>query len=120
MQGFRNLFMEYAVVKGGLHGRPRGTVAGIIYGAARSREGKVVTAREYVIPGDTDDEDVLNQRLVFKSMVMAAQYLSSELWKEDFDLILLRLAVLLSHGMRVMVSMEQMKTFSFVSLLRKK
>jgi len=74
-----------AVVKGGLHGRPRGTVAGIVYGAARSREGKVVTAREYVIPGDTDDEDVLNQRLVFKSMVMATQYLTAELWKEDWD-----------------------------------
>jgi len=74
-----------AVVKGGLHGRPRGTVAGIVYGAARSREGKVVTAREYVIPGDTDDEDVLEQRLVFKSMVIAAQYLSAELWKDDWD-----------------------------------
>lgn len=74
-----------AVVRGGLHGRPRGTVAGIVYGAARSREGKVVTAREYVIPGATDDEDVLNQRIVFKSMVMTCQYLAAECWKVDFD-----------------------------------
>jgi len=74
-----------AVVKGGLHGRPRGKVAGIVYGGARSREGKVVTARELVIPGPTTDAKVIAQRLVFKSMVFACQYLAAQCWQEDFN-----------------------------------
>jgi hypothetical protein len=80
-----NYFLPCAVVKGGLHGRPRGTVAGIVYGAARSRQGKVVTAREYVIPGDTDDEDVLEQRLTFKSLLHSMRYLAAQCWQDDYN-----------------------------------
>jgi hypothetical protein len=76
---------EMAVVKGGLHGRPRGAVAGIVYGAARSRQGKVVTAREYVVPGPTEDADVLAQRSVFASILYAVRYLAAACWQVDFN-----------------------------------
>jgi len=85
MISFWHQLHHMAVVKGGLHGRPRGTVAGIVYGGARSRQGKVVTAREYVIPGPTSDSKVIAQRLVFKSMVYATQYLAAQCWQEDFN-----------------------------------
>lgn len=82
---YPEVLFPQAVIKGGLHGRPRGAVGGIIYGGARSREGKVVTAREFVIPGDTDDPDVLDQRSVFKSFVLVMRYLTAECWQADYD-----------------------------------
>ena len=74
-----------AVVKGGLHGRPRGAVAGIVYGAARSRQGKVVTAREYVIPGEITDAKVIAQRAVFGSLLYSTAYLAAQCWQTDFN-----------------------------------
>ena len=41
-----------AVITGGVTGRPAGKLAGVIFGAARSRTGKVVTAREKVRPAN--------------------------------------------------------------------
>jgi len=77
--------MPQAIVKGGLHGRPRGLLSGIVYSSARSRTGKIVTAREYVIPGEITDQDVLDQRILFKQAVYACRYLGSGLWANDFN-----------------------------------
>ncbi|GAJ04276.1 unnamed protein product [marine sediment metagenome] len=77
--------MPQAIVTGGLHGRARGNVNGIVYGAARTRIGKVVTAREYVYPSITEDEKVVKQRLIFKCALHAVQYLGATLWEDTFD-----------------------------------
>lgn len=83
---WRNPYLyHHAIVTGGLHGRARGNVNGIVYGAARTRFGKVVTAREYVYPSISDDDDVVAQRLSFKSTLYAVQYLGSTLWADDFN-----------------------------------
>lgn len=74
-----------AIITGGLHGRARGNVNGIIYGAARTRLGKVVTAREYVIPSDPKKPAQIIQRRKFKGSLYAVRHLGATLWTDDFN-----------------------------------
>ncbi|GAH93002.1 unnamed protein product [marine sediment metagenome] len=74
-----------AIITGGLHGRARGNVNGIIYGAARTRFGKVVTAREYVIPSYSRTTLQAYQRVAFKCALYATRYLAAGLWQDDFN-----------------------------------
>ena len=74
-----------AVITGGLHGRIKGKIGGIVYSSARSRTGKIVTAREWVMPGEITDSDVLKQRLIFKCTLYAVRYLGAALWQADFN-----------------------------------
>lgn len=74
-----------AIITGGLHGRARGNVNGIIYGAARTRIGKVVTAREYVIPSDPNTAAQVIQRRKFKGSLYAVRHLGSTLWQSDWN-----------------------------------
>lgn len=74
-----------AIVTGGLHGRPRGNVDGIIYGSARTRTGKVVTAREFVIPTNPNTPLQIIQRRKFSASLFATRHLTSSLWESDFN-----------------------------------
>jgi len=74
-----------AIITGGLHGRPRGNVNGIIYGGARTRYGKVVTAREYVIPSPSSTTLQVYQRNAFACALYATRYLAASLWQDDFN-----------------------------------
>lgn len=74
-----------AIITGGLHGRARGNVNGIIYGAARTREGKVVTAREYVKPKASATDNQVYQRNAFACALYATRYLAASLWQSDFN-----------------------------------
>jgi len=81
-----NLYMIHqAKVFGGLHGRVSGSIGGIVYSAARTRQGKVVTAREWVMPGEITDSKVIAQRLIFKQALYAVRYLGAGLWQADFN-----------------------------------
>lgn len=79
------IMIPEAKLSGGLHGRVAGSIGGIVYGAARTRTGKVVTAREWVMPGAITDSDVLKQRLIFKCSLHAVRYLGEGLWQADFN-----------------------------------
>jgi len=74
-----------AIITGGLHGRVRGNVDGIIYGAARTRIGKVVTAREYVIPANPRSAPQVLWRSIFKCGLYATRHLGASLWENDFN-----------------------------------
>jgi len=74
-----------AIITGGLHGRIRGKIGNIVYSSARSRTGKIVTAREWVMPGAITDSDVLKQRLIFKCTLHCVRYLGEGLWQADFN-----------------------------------
>ena len=74
-----------AIITGGLHGRARGNVDGIIYGAARTRTGKVVTAREYVMPANPQTAKQVAQRTAFSCSLYSTRHLTSAVWKEDFN-----------------------------------
>jgi hypothetical protein len=78
-------FNESAIIRGGLHGRPSGSVAGIIYGGARSRIGKVVTARELVFPANPRTAAQLLQRRKFKQALFATRHLAAALWQDFFN-----------------------------------
>lgn len=55
-----------ARLDGGLFSRPRGTTAGIVFGAARTRTGKVATARQLVPPSNPNTPAQQEQRSKFK------------------------------------------------------
>lgn len=74
-----------AKVIGGLHGRPSGNVGGIVYGGARTRTGKVVTARELVFPSNPQTAAQVLQRLIFKQSLYATRHLTASLWQEYFN-----------------------------------
>lgn len=74
-----------AIIRGGLHGRASGNVNGIIYGAARTRFGKVVTAREFVIPSDPKTAGQIIQRRKFAGNLLAVRNLGATLWAGDFN-----------------------------------
>lgn len=74
-----------AIVRGGLHGRPSGNVSGIVYGGARTRVGKVVTARELVFPSNPNTAAQALQRLKFKQSLYATRHLTASLWQSFFN-----------------------------------
>lgn len=70
---------------GGLHGRPSGNVGGVVYGAARTRLGKVVTARELVYPSNPQSAGQVLQRHKFSEALFAVRHLGATLWQNDFN-----------------------------------
>jgi len=74
-----------AKIRGGLHGRPSGNVSGIVYGAARTRTGKAVTARELVYPSNPRTADQVLQRNIFKESLYAVRHLTASLWQDTFN-----------------------------------
>jgi len=74
-----------AKLVGGLHGRPAGNVGGVVYGAARTRIGKVVTARELVFPSNPESTAQVLQRNKFLEALYATRYLGASLWQDDFN-----------------------------------
>jgi hypothetical protein len=70
---------------GGLHGRPAGNVGGIIYGAARTRIGKLVTARELVYPSNPQTAPQMLQRHIFLEALYAVRHLGPTLYQDDWN-----------------------------------
>jgi len=74
-----------AKLVGGLHGRPAGNVGGVIYGAARTRTGKAVTARELVYPSNPQTAGQVLQRNKFKEALYAVRHLGPTLYQDDWN-----------------------------------
>lgn len=70
---------------GGPLGRTSGKVAGLVFGAARSRSGKVVTVREKVKPSNPQTPDQQNQRNAFKAALDRAKLVGPDLYSDDFN-----------------------------------
>lgn len=71
-----------AIITGGLHGPAAGNVGGIIYGAARTRTGKVTTARGLVIPSNPDTVAQQVRRNIFSQALHATRALGPECYQE--------------------------------------
>ena len=54
-----------AKVRGGVYGRPSGLTGGIVWGAARDRQGKLATMRQHVIPANPNSAAQQVQRSKF-------------------------------------------------------
>ncbi len=74
-----------AIIRGGLHGRPSGNVAGVVYGAARTRTGKAVTARELVFPSNPQTALQMLQRHIFMESLYATRYLGPTVYQDYFN-----------------------------------
>jgi len=74
-----------AIQEGGLFGRVRGNVGGVVFGAARGRTGKLVTAREKVSPSNPQTSAQVLQRGIFSTSLYATRYLTASLWQDYFN-----------------------------------
>lgn len=74
-----------ARVTGGVTGRPSGKIAGVIFGAARSRTGKVVTAREKVSPSNPNTTGQQGQRAKFADALEIVKELGPALYQDDWN-----------------------------------
>lgn len=74
-----------AIIRGGLHGRASGNVAGVVYGAARTRTGKVVTARELVYPSNPNTAAQQLQRSIFKQSLYAVRHIGPSGYQDDWN-----------------------------------
>lgn len=71
--------------QGGLLGRPSGKIAGLVFGSARSRTGKVVTAREKVNPSNPNTPDQSAQRSKFKNAIDRVKLLGPDIYQDGFN-----------------------------------
>jgi len=74
-----------AVLTGGLHGRPRGNVAGVVYGGARGRAGKLVTAREKVDPSNPRTAGQVAQREKFERTLNIVRLWAPDIYQSDWN-----------------------------------
>jgi hypothetical protein len=70
---------------GGPLGRTSGKVAGLVFGAARSRTGKVVTVREKVTPSNPNTPDQSAQRSIFKAALDRVKLVGPDVYSDDFN-----------------------------------
>lgn len=74
-----------STVTGGILGRPRGRTGAIVFGAARSRTGKVVTAREFVFPANPQTASQQTQRGYFLRTLTIVKGWGPDLYQVDFN-----------------------------------
>lgn len=70
---------------GGILGTPSGKIAGIIFSSARSRQGKVVTAREKVSPANPKTPGQVLQRNKFSSCVDLTKRWGPSIYQVDWN-----------------------------------
>lgn len=70
---------------GGIFSRPSGKTAGIVFGAGRTRTGKVVTARELVPPSNPNTAAQQSQRTKFSRDLFIVRALGSAIYQSDWN-----------------------------------
>lgn len=76
---------NFAILTGGPHGRLAGNIAGVVYGAARTRRGKEVTARQKVSPSNPKTSGQMLQRHKFLEAKYAVRHLTASLYQTFFN-----------------------------------
>lgn len=74
-----------AKIPGGITSRPSGKLGNIIFGAARTPEGKVATAREAVDPSNPDTPAQQTQRGKFRQALNIVQRIGPSIYQEDWN-----------------------------------
>ena len=70
-----------SVITGGIFSKPRGKTGGIVFGAARTRQGKLATARELVKPSNPNTALQQTQRSKFKSALDLVRRLGAAIYQ---------------------------------------
>lgn len=71
--------------EGGIFSRPRGKTGGIVFGAARTREGKMVTSRLLVSPSNPDTTAQQAQRSIFRDSLNITRSLGAVIYQADWN-----------------------------------
>jgi len=74
-----------SVLSGGIFSRPRGKTAGIVFGSARTRTGKLVTARELVPPSNPNTAAQQIQRGKFAEALAIVRLLGTSIYQDDWN-----------------------------------
>ncbi len=74
-----------AKIEGGLHGKPKGSVANITYSEARGRNGKITTARQKVDPANPQTSAQQDQRNKFTEAQNLVQRIGADIYQGDFN-----------------------------------
>jgi len=74
-----------AKLDGGIFSNPSGKTAGIVFGAARTRQGKKVTARQLVSPSNPNTAGQQVQRGKFSDSLDIVRFLGAEIYQSDFN-----------------------------------
>lgn len=74
-----------SILKGGIFSKPSGKTGGIVFGAARTRTGKLVTARELVPPSNPNTTLQQTQRSKFKSALDLVRRIGSSIYRTAWN-----------------------------------
>lgn len=74
-----------AVLQGGIFSRPAGKTGGIVFGAARTRTGKLVTSRLLVAPSNPNTAAQQQQRSKFTEALAIVRNLGAAIYQEDWN-----------------------------------
>lgn len=70
---------------GGIFSKPSGQTAGLVFGSARTRAGKVATVREKVPPSNPNTPAQSVQRLKFKESLTIVRLIGASVYRDDFN-----------------------------------
>lgn len=70
---------------GGIFSKPSGQTAGLVFGSARTRTGKVATVRELVPPSNPNTAAQSVQRLKFKEALKIVRGIGATVYRDDFN-----------------------------------
>ena len=70
---------------GGIFSKPSGQTAGLVFGSARTRAGKVATVRELVPPSNPNTPAQSVQRLKFKESLNIVRLIGASIYRDDFN-----------------------------------
>lgn len=74
-----------SVLSGGIFSKVSGKTAGIVFGAARTRQGKKTTARELVAPSNPNTAAQQTQRGKFSSALLIPRTFGPGIYQSDFN-----------------------------------
>lgn len=74
-----------SVLTGGIFSRPRGKTGGIVFGAARTRQGKLVTSRLLVPPSNPNTAAQQTQRSKFSEALAITRLLGPGIYQSDWN-----------------------------------
>lgn len=74
-----------AKLQGGIFSKPSGQTAGLVFGSARTREGKVATVREKVFPSNPQTTAQTNQRSKFSQTLGLVRLIGKAIYASLFN-----------------------------------
>jgi hypothetical protein len=74
-----------SVLNGGIFSRPRGKTGGIVFGSARTRQGKLVTSRLLVPPSNPNTVAQQTQRNKFAEAIAIVRLIGSGIYQTDWN-----------------------------------